>query len=194
VKNLLLGLLTALLLSSPGSLFAQERLSLELLPGAAIPTQNMAGSDLTAGVGAEATVSYRFLPHLSAYAGWDWRYFAADASFVGPDIDVEETGYAFGLRFLHPLGRGSAPALMLRAGGTMNHIELENEAGDLVADSGHGLGWEAGAGLAFPVGDRWNIIPAVRFRSSAREFDIGGTVTPATLRYVSVEVGFSRGF
>ncbi len=82
----------------------QDRLSLEVRSGVAYATQDLGDADLGAGVGFEATVGYRFMPHLSGYAGWGWGHFAADASFAGPNVDVEETGYTFGLHFMHPLG------------------------------------------------------------------------------------------
>ena len=59
------------------------------------------------------------------------------------------------LRFEHPFSgkTGSGPALRLRAGGTHNQIEVEDADGDSVADSGHGLGREAGAGVTFAIGE-----------------------------------------
>ena len=41
--------------------------------------------------------------------------------------------------------------LWVRAGATYDHVELESEGGDITADSGHGLGWEAGSGLVFAL-------------------------------------------
>ncbi len=63
------------------------------------------------------------------------------------DTDFEETGYTFGLQFIHPLGTSEKISYLIRAGGIYNHIEVENSAGDITADSGHGLGWEIGAGV-----------------------------------------------
>ena len=167
---------------------------LEILPGASFATENLAGADLGTGGGAEVNVSYRFLPHLAGFAGWDWHRFAATTSFAGSDVDFEETGYAFGVRFEHPIGSAAAPALMVRVGGTYNHIEIENAAGDILTDSGHGFGWEAGTGLAFRLGDRWHLTPSVRFRSLKKDLSLGNFQTEGTLRYVAAEVGFSRNF
>lgn len=109
-------------------------------------------------------------------------------------MDFEETGYVFGVQFEHPMGDPDSPAVFVRFGGTWNHLELENEAGDIVGDTGHGLGWEAGAGLAFPLGERWRLTPGVRYRSAEREFGLNGASIPAVLRYVAFEIGFRRLF
>jgi hypothetical protein len=186
-------ILALALVALPSTATSQNRLRFELRAGAAIPTAKLGDASLGTGVGFEGTVGYRIQPHLWVYAGWDWHHFTANASFAGADSDFEETGYAFGLQFQHPVGSGSM-ALRLRAGGTLNHIEIENAAGDLVADSKHGLGWEAGAGLAWRLGNRWELAPGVRFRSLARDFTIGAVTTPVSLKYLAIDVGFSRSF
>ena len=171
---------------------SQDRVRLEVVPGAVFSTETLAESDLGNGLGVGANVSVRVLPHLAAYVGWDYHGFRAETLFARSDLDVEETGYSFGTRFDHPIA--GAPALMFKVGGTYGHIELENTAGDLVADSGHGFGWEAGAGVEFPLGNRWHITPGVRFRSLKRDIDVDDIRRPVTLRYVAAEVGFSRSF
>ena len=115
-------------------------------------------------------------------------------SFAGPNIDAEETGYSLGVRFEHPFNGPATPAFMLRAGATYTHIEIENAGGAMMMDSGHGLGWEAATGVAFRMRDHWRLTPGVRFRSLKRDFDLDATTTPATLRYISAEVGLSRTF
>lgn len=194
MKRILFGVIGIVFLLTPGTMQAQDRLSLEVLPGISFATQNLAGSEIGAGLGAQFNVSYRILPQLAPYLGWDWRRFGADRSLAGPNVDFEETGYAFGLRFEHPLGEAKSAALVFRLGGAYNHIEIENAEGDVIANSGHGLGWEAGAGIAFRAGSRWQITPGFRYRSLERKFNLGNSATPAILRYFAFEVGFSRSF
>ena len=194
MQRVLPGIIAAVLLGAPGEAHAQDRVRIEVVPGAVFSTETFADSDLGNGLGVGAHLSVPVLPHLAAYGGWNYHGFRAETSFAGPDVDVEETGYAFGVRFEHPMAGATSPALMLKAGGTYDHIEIENAAGDLIADSGHGFGWEAGAGVAFPLGDRWHITPGVRFRSLTRDIDVGAIRTPVTLRYVAAEIGFSRSF
>ena len=86
---------------------AQQRWAFELRTGADLSTQDVGTADLGTGFGFEGTFHYRFMPHLAAYAGWDWRVFSPDDAFAGPDSDLDETGYAFGLRFEHPFEQGA---------------------------------------------------------------------------------------
>jgi hypothetical protein len=184
----------ALQLSS-AVLFAQQPWSVELRGGATLPTQQLGGADLENGVGIEGTLAYRFMPHTAAYVGWDWLHFLSRQSFAGPDMDFEETGYAFGLKFEHPFrGETTGAAYRLRFGGTYNHIEIEDSSGNLVTDSGHGLGWEIGTGVILPFGSAWRVVPGVRYRSLGRTLTFGGVGTDVDLTYVALEIGFSRHF
>jgi hypothetical protein len=190
----LFGILALVLIAAAPAAQAQNRWRFEIRGGPAFATEELGDASLGTGFGFEGTVGYRVQPHLSVYAGWDWHRFPADASFAGSNDDFEETGYAVGLQFEHPIARSESVVLQLRAGGTYNHVEVENSAGDPVTDSGHGLGWEGGAGLGFRLGDGWQITPGVRFRSLARDLTVGSVTTPANLRYLAVDVGFSRHF
>lgn len=86
---------------------AQDRWRVDIRPGVAFPTEQLGDADLSTGYGLEGTVAYRFMPHLSAYAGWGWHQFSAEASFAGANVDVEENGYTYGLRFTHPIASSS---------------------------------------------------------------------------------------
>lgn len=185
------------LLTAPAVASAQQRWTLALQGGPAFPTESLGNADLNTGFGFEGTVSYRFMPHFAAYAGWDWHRFTIDnpaSSFAAPGTDVEETGYAFGVRFEHPIGGERSPLVVIRAGGTLNHIEIEDESGEQIADSGHGLGWEVGAGLGFALGTRWRLVPGARYRSLSRDLTIDNATTPVTLSYVTTEVGMHFSF
>ena len=178
----------------PASLQAQERWGFDLRAGGAAATAELGDADLSIGFGFEGTLMVRTMEHLFVYAGWDWHAFSSDESFAGPDIDFEETGYAFGVLFEHPLKNGDLPAIQLRAGATVNHIEVEDDDGEILADSGHGVGWEVGAGLAVPFGDSWRLTPGFRFRTLSRDLEIGSTTTAVDLSYIAFEIGFSRLF
>jgi opacity protein-like surface antigen len=182
----------AAMLAGAGVASAQGRWSVELSGGAAFATEKIGDADLNTGFGLGLTGRYRFLPHLAVYGGWDWHHFTVDQPVGGEDVDIEDTGYTFGLRFEHPLV--SRVAGWVRAGGTANHIELENESGSLVSDSGHGLGWEIGGGLSVPIGTRLTLTPGVRYRSLSRDVEIGGVTTPTDLRYVVAGAGIALTF
>ncbi|NJR76063.1 MAG: opacity protein, partial [Scytonema sp. CRU_2_7] len=112
-------------------------------------------ADLKTGFGGELVLAYRFMPHLGAYAGWGWNKFNAKQSFMGADTDFEETGYVLGLQFIHPIGE-SKFSYVLRGGAIYKHIESENAEGKIMADTGHGWGWQGDIGLSIGLGENSN--------------------------------------
>jgi hypothetical protein len=182
---------SVMLVASP---VAAQRMTLDLRSIGGSATEKLAGADLGSSLGIGATVAYRVQPHLHIYAGWDWVHFGAEQSFAGTDRDFEETGYTFGLRFEHPLTATGGIEYRVDAGGTYKHVEIENQDGDILFDSGHSLGFEFGAGLAFAIGDAWKFVPMARFRSLSPEFDMNNSVMKGDLRYVGLEAGFSLRF
>ena len=176
--------------------FAQDKWSAELRPKINFATQDLADAELKTGFGAELALGYRFMPHLGAYVGWGWNQFKSDGtSFAGTgDTDFEETGYTFGLQFVHPLGTSENLSYLIRVGGIYNHIEVENSAGDITADSGHGIGWELGAGLNVDLGGNWHLRPQVGYRALSRDIEIGTITTDVNLNYIAVGVGIAKVF
>lgn len=173
--------------------YAQDKWSLELRQGFDFATKDISNADLGTGFGAELTIAYRFMSHIAAYAGWSWNHFSVDQSFAGPDANFEETGYTLGIQFIHPIGESTINYLV-RLGGTYNHIEIENNNGDVIMDSGHGFGWQAETGLVIPLGERFSLLPSVRYRSLNRDIDINNISTSVDLNYLSVGVGLSWSF
>jgi hypothetical protein len=193
MKKSLLTIAALILLTLFSQSYAQNRWSLEIRPGVDYATQDISDADLGIGFGAELTIAYRFMPHLAAYAGWSYNNFAVDQSFAGPDASFEETGYTFGLQFIHPIGE-SGLSYLVRVGGTYNHIEIENNSGDIIIDSGHGLGWQAEAGLVIPFNEKFSLLPSLRYRSLNRDIEIENVSTSVDLNYLSVGVGLSWSF
>ena len=193
MKKLLLSTAVLIMFVHFNQTIAQDKWSLEFRPGVDYATQDIADADLGIGFGAELTIAYRFMPHLAAYAGWSYNNFAVDQSFAGPDASFEETGYTFGLQFIHPIGE-SGLSYLVRAGGTYNHIEIENNDGDIIIDSGHGLGWQAEAGLVIPLSEKFSLLPSLRYRSLNRDIEIENVSTSVDLNYLSVGVGLSWSF
>jgi opacity protein-like surface antigen len=178
----------------PATTAAQSSLAVEVRPTFAIPIGKRAGAELTLGPAFGAAVSLRVQEQLHLYAGWDWAHFGAENSFAGSDLDFEETGYAFGLRLERPCPKGHRMALRAELGGTYKHVEIENSAGDLIADSKHSVGYEAALGAVMNLSDEWKLGPAARYRSLSPDFTIGGTKTSGELRYVTLELTLSRSF
>lgn len=193
MKKLLLttAVLTLFLLFNQS--IAQDKWSLELRPGVDYATKDISDADLGVGFGSELTIAYLFMPHLAAYAGWSYNNFAVDQSFAGADASFEETGYTFGLQFIHPIGESDI-SYLVGAGGTYNHIEIENKDGDITIDSGHGLGWQAEVGIVIPLSDKFSLLPSVRYRSLSRDIEIENVSTSIQLNYFSVGAGLSWSF
>ncbi len=192
-RDFLAAVIGLILILSSQSADAQKKWSFELKPGVNFPTKDLHDAKLKTGFSFEGVLAYRFMPHLAAYAGWSWNKFNADKSFAGNDTDFEETGYSFGLQFIQPFPNSNI-SYLIKAGGIYNHIETENSAGNIINDTGHGLGWQAGAGVSIPLGNRWNLIPEVRYRSLSRDIKIGTEKIPVDLNYVSAGLGISFSF
>lgn len=188
MKKLFVAFAILLLTSTFNQTLAQDRWSLELRPGINYAVKDISDADLKLGFGGELTAAYRFLPHLSGYVGWSYNNFAVEQSFAGPDASFEETGYTFGLQFIHPLGELNIDFL-IRLGGTYNHIEIENNDGEIIIDSGNGLGWQAEAGIVIPISNKFELLPSVRYRSLSRDITIENMSTPVQLDYISIGLG-----
>jgi opacity protein-like surface antigen len=171
---------------------AQSPVAIEVTGDVAQPTRTFGAADLDTGFGLGVNVRYRFMPHLAAYGGWEWHHSRSGGLIAGQKLDVEDNGYTFGLRFEQPIT--ARTGYWVRAGGLYNHIEIENEVGNLITDSGHGLGWEAGGGLALPLTARLTLTPGVRYRTLTHDMEIGGTTNSRTLSYVTIGTGLNISF
>jgi hypothetical protein len=161
--------------------------------GGSFATQKLASSNLNTGLGFEGIFHYRFLPHTGIYAGWGWNKFSSDNSFAGSHIDFEETGYVYGLQFKHPL-KNKAISYFFRAGGLYNHIEMENKAGDIIGDTGHGTGWQVAAGIEMVISGKWAFSPGLKYNSLSRDIEMGSHTYSLDQNYLSLRVGFLRTF
>lgn len=176
--------------------FAQnsdKKFGVELNGGAAFPVKDIGNTKLNAGGGFEGLFHYRFMPHLGVYAGWGWNKLSADNSFAGEDVCFEETGYVFGLQFMHPIA--DLPfSYYVRGAGLYNHIEVENADGDIVYDTGHGFGFQVAGGVNFNLGKNWSLNPGVKFNALNRDIDLEGGSMSIDYQYVAVRVGLVKTF
>lgn len=169
---------------------AEARWSWELRSGADFGSASLGDNDLGTGAGFETGFAYRFQPHLAAYAGWGWHHLGAGD--VLADGSLEQTGYTFGLHFQHPVGRGPFD-LYLRGGAVLRHFELE-AGDDVVDDSGHGWGWELGAGVDYALGRSWSLRAGVTHRALERDLTVAGREQTVDLGGMAVELGMARTF
>jgi len=194
IRIIIVGTAALLPLLQGTSVDAQERWGIELRGSGGISTQDTDREAYETGFGLEGTVQYRFLSSVAAYGGYHYTQFNAMESIAGPDMHLENTGYVAGLRFERPLREGSATSGWVRTGLTYDNLEIEDPAGEIVNESGHGLGWEFGAGLVAPIIAGWSATPGVRYRSTSRDFGIGDAAVPVELQHVAFEMGITRRF
>jgi hypothetical protein len=192
-KVFFLSLLLLLLALAGRAQQNEKRFGIEFSGGVSLAVNELSGADLNPGPGFEGILHYRFMPHLGLYAGWGWNRLGAEASFAGADVCFEETGYVFGLQFKHPIGN-SRTAFYVRGAGLYNHIEIENAGGDIIADTGHGFGWQVAAGLDLPLGRTWSLTPGLKFNSLSRDADFEGAVYGLDYRYLSARIGILKQF
>jgi hypothetical protein len=169
-----------------------QRVTIDVRGGFAAPVQKLRGSDLHGGPVVAGVVAFRVLPNVHVYGGWDWVQVLTDESLGGTSQNLQEPGYHFGLRFESAVRASPRPSLRVEAGGTYKHIEIEDNKGDLVAESGLGLGYEASGSAVFPFGGVWRLVPGLRYRALSRDFRLGGSAFTGHLRYVAIELGISR--
>jgi hypothetical protein len=171
----------------------QDRWAFELSTGASYATTEIGDANLKAGPAIEGTFYYRFLEHTSIYLGWGWKKFGSNHSFAGNNMDFEETGYTYGVQFKHPLAN-TRLNYVVRAGGIYNHVEIENTDGDIISDTGHGLGWQAVGGIELSLGRSWTLIPMVKYSSLSRDFESGTDEFNSNLNTLSTQIGFAKNF
>jgi opacity protein-like surface antigen len=191
MKQIKIIMISILLLVISNTLQAQNKWSAEFRPSINFATEDFEDSKIETGFGFELTVGYRFMEHLHAYAGWGYNTFSIEDA----EADFDETGYTFGLQFIHPLGTSEDLSYLLRAGAIYNHLELEGGDGDLIDDSGHGIGWQIEAGLDYVLGDNWSLRPSLRYRSLSRDLEVAQSQTiDVDLNYLSFGLGVSKSF
>lgn len=172
---------------------AQENFSAEFRPGLSFPVDDVAGTKVNPGYGFEVTIAYEVLQDVGIYAGWGWNKFNADNAFLSQRIDIEESGYTGGIQFKHRI-KNSSISYLIRGGAVYNHLELEDNDGQLIADSGHGIGWQAEGGITFEIGNSWDIRPTARYRSLPGDIDVFNGQMSVDLKYISVGVGIAKKF
>lgn len=169
---------------------AQNNWSLTLRTGANFPTKHLGDTNLKTGFGLGGTIAYPLIPFLNFVAGWDWNRFPANESLSGSNTDLKETGYNAGLQLIYPIEEAKL-TYWVGGSGIYNHIQIENNKGDIIAASKDGWGWQIDAGLSFRIATRWNLLPGLRYRSLSRDIKTGESSTPTDLKYVSLGVGLS---
>jgi opacity protein-like surface antigen len=169
---------------------AQQGFRLEVNGGAAFPLEQVGGGELETGIPLEGLLSYYLTDQFGIYAGWGWTQFSTESAFGGMRLDFEETGYRLGVEFANHIGESSF-GYYVRLGGLFNHIEVEDTDGDIIGDSEHGLGWQAGLGATIDLGSNIELRPGVRYQSLTRDVEYDVVLVPAEveLKYIGATLG-----
>jgi hypothetical protein len=174
---------------------AQEkdrRFGFEINGGPSFATNKFADG-LRMGFGTEGLFHYRFMPHTGIYAGWGANWLTTENLSSELNRDYEETGYVLGLQFKHPAW-GSRASFLVRAGMIYSHIEVENDNGEILEDTGHGAGLQLAAGMDFKLGSSWSLTPFVKYHSLNRPLNSEEGPADSRFSYLSVRVGILKMF
>jgi len=182
MKSAIFTVVCCVLAAASGTVQAANRWGLELRANTAAPLEDMGDFELNQGFGLEASATYYFMEHLGLYAGWGWQHFSTEGRSGFESLDVEETGYRFGLQFVHPI-EGTRLSYLISGGGIFSHIELEDD--DIVQDTGHGFGGEFGAGLVYPVNESLGLMADLRYHYLPRTLTTSGIEKDLDLSYLS---------
>jgi hypothetical protein len=192
-KELITAALLALL---PLALTAQgeeKRGGFEVNGGLSLATYVPGDVITNIGAGGEALFHYRMTKHLGLYGGWGYNAFRSDYEPARHSCDFEETGYIIGLQYKRQM-EFSNVSVFVRGGYQYKHIEIEDPTGELLFDTTHGPGWQAGFGIDLPLGEKWSIIPEMKFNALPEKRG-HATADPLPDRnYVSVRLGILRKF
>jgi hypothetical protein len=186
----------ALIASLPLSLTAQseeKRGAFEINGGIALSAAFPGDVINNVGAGAEALFHYRVARHLGLYGGWGYNAFRSDYEPARLKCDFEETGYIIGLQYKRPIELSNV-SVFVRGAYQYKHIEIEDPTGELLFDTTHGSGWQAGFGLDLPFSENWSVVPELKF-SVLPEKESNATVEQITDRnYFSVRIGILKRF
>lgn len=133
------------------SSIAQNKWEVQFRPVLNFTTEDFAGANIKTGFGFELAGAYHFTPRIGLYGGLGWNEFRADDPLGNSKFDVEETGYSFGLQYKSPIPN-SPLSYFLRPVQFITILKLKISNGNIMRDSGYGLGWQASAGLELGIG------------------------------------------
>jgi hypothetical protein len=154
---IVIGMSLALALA-PASLMAQQReISLDLRGGYSVPFGDFGdnvGNDFGFGVG----VVFSLTPMIGIYGGWARDTFTCDVVTCDDDSQLHVQGFEAGAKFILPTETRALP--WAKAGVVYHTVEFDGAFGDFESD--RNLGFQAGIGMDFPLGEVLSVSPGVR--------------------------------
>ncbi len=165
-----------------------SRFSFEFASGIVVPTKKINDSNFDVGLGFDGLFLYRVISKWGVFAGWGWNKMEVEESYVGKGVCYDETGYVFGIQYSNRVGKKPL-SYYLRGGGLHKHIEIEKSDGEIIDDTGHGLGWQVGGGILYSLNKKWGLTTGVNYSSLVRETDLIGSEKEINYKYVSLKIG-----
>jgi hypothetical protein len=74
----------------------------------------------------------------------------------------------------------SPVSYFVRAGALYCHIETENNDGDIISDTGHGVGYQVAGGIEVSLGKNWSLAPGLKFNSLSEKPNLKARITSST--------------
>lgn len=175
------------------SLQAQGKWSLEFRPNLDYATTKIGDEKIKTGFGFDANVTFNFITNMGVYAGWGWNSYRAENIPETGNIDLNQTGYTFGLQYINAINN-SAIGYFLKFGGLFAHIEVEDETGDTIADTDHEWGWEITGGLYLFNVSTFSLRPQLGYRSFSGNFNSGSLGEQVDINDFFFGIGIAKSF
>lgn len=159
MKRIVFALAAMSVLGVAGTASAQSRipLSFEVRGDAAIPTGDFEDFGIENGLGFTASAALQLVPGFGVYGSYGRTEFSVDGG--DDDTDVLDQGFGAGLTASLGGGLAGRATPYIGAGLLFHEFEVDDqEVGDAQ------MGFEVGAGIAFPLGRSVRITPAVGYR------------------------------
>ncbi len=180
----------------PASLMAQggeKRGAFEINTGLSMAVSLPGETVSNVGAGAEALIHYRFAKFVGIYGGWGYNSFSNKYKPAGVVCDFEETGYVVGLQYKRPVELSRA-SVFVRGGLQFKHIEIEDPSGELLFDTTHGIGWQFGCGVDFPLGASWSLVTEMKFNALPEKYSSDALTTIPDRNYLTARLGILKRF
>lgn len=160
----------------------------------ALPQGDWNESDaLSNGFGYGLDLRLQVLPLISIYGGWDTYGFDVEEL---DGADANDSGMHLGGQISLPISAVTGISPFAFAGAVFNRtsMEVEEEGVSVEVESDREIGYEVGAGVAFPFAPALSLTPQVRYRSHNVDFPGAGEEgEDSTVSYLSFEVGLRLG-
>lgn len=151
------------------------------------------GDALGNGLGYGLDIRLQVLPLINIYGGWDSYSFKIEEM---DDTDATDSGMHLGGQISMPLSPVTGISPFAFAGAIFNRtsMRIENNGVSLGVESDREIGYELGAGIAFPFAPGMAVTPQVRYRSHGVDFSLAsGETHDADVSYLSLEIGVRLG-